>query len=76
MSLTRIFAKLDGNVTAAVAADFAAHAARKAAELVNATLVGDARQIHVLLRAMKPWSPVRQFRLNDMHGAPATSYTQ
>ena len=51
-----------------VTKDFAAHAAFKAGLLIDAVMENNSQEIYRLLKAMKPWAPRRQFRLNDAEG--------
>ena len=66
--------ELSIRVDAAVAIDFADHAAVKAVALVDASLVGNQMILYKLLRAMKPWVPKHEHRLCDEHGVPAPNY--
>ena len=45
----------------------------KARALEEAALECCSRQLNALLRLIKPWAPMRDFRLADEHGRPATS---
>ena len=59
----------------AISADFAKLLAKKAGDLVNATLVGNQHQIYKLLRSMKPWVANTAYRLCGIDGEPAATYT-
>ena len=48
----------------------------KAKTLENAALCNDSREVHRLLRAMKPWVPVRNLRLLAPDNMPAHDFLQ
>lgn len=44
-------------------------------QLEGATLDGNLRNLHQILKSMNPWKPKRYFRLVDFGGIPARGYT-